>query len=1034
MTYPNNPLQQLIPHRVFKTKDRLMALRFSGRQDLAVSGGPVNPDPISYKAGIAQRFSAVKTGDTFGSKGGGWEQRWFKIELPKASTEEAGRRILRWDCQGETTVWIDGTPWCGIDVGHPYAVLPDRKCTLYLATGTWQTGIWCPGHHPIPDAYGCRFTAAYIQLRDEAAWKISHDYEALTQLLALEMKRCGHRPGGSFGYNAPYNEATVLMRRLLRVLDDACNVYDVDGLEALGRCLKGVYKEFAGNGMHGKAGLIGHSHLDLVWMWPEAAGRHKAVHTASTMLRLMERYPEFRYVSSQPALYEYIEQDAPKLMTQVSARIKGKRWEATGGMEVEADVTIPSGEALGRSFLYGQARFKKLRGGSVSKVLWIPDVFGYSNCLPQIAKLGGCEAFYTTKMTWSSVTKFPYSSLRWRGNDGSEVITHLTPCGYNGSVNATEIDQALTEYQQTDIHDELLMSHGYGDGAGGVTEDMLERARRFKSLAGMPSCEWTTAESFFDRLKAVEDRLPVYTGEMYLEYHRGTYTTQSQLKANYRAAERALLQHEAVRVVTGGKALGDEHWLRTLFVHFHDAIPGSSITRVYDELNPELQATVERELTSAAKELGKTGRNKGALVFNPLVIDRGLTVRFDAATIGADGTLKAVTTPDGTVAPVQKVGRGKEAHYLARIDTPALGSVRLLPSDSKTTAEPITATPKLLDNGIVKAGFNAKGQLASLKVRDRVIDLKHGELRLYPDHPANFDAWDIDRGTMALGQAVLTKLSLSVEEQGPVRAVLVGSGALDDKSSAQIRFVLEAGSEFLQIEIDADWQADHQLLKYHVVTGYQGRFARYGAPYGAVERPQLPGYHNDESQWEVAGQRWMTLGEDGSEGVAIVTEAKYGFSCREGDIGLSLLRAPTDPDPVADRGQRHLMRFAVGAAQRSGAGDLLSTAAQAESLYGEALVVAGGAMVPAPVSFEDLGTVVPSAIKPAEDGKGCILRFHETGGSSGSVVISLASEPKAVSLVDLLERPHDEGKVHKLGQRRYRVSYRAYQVVSLRIR
>lgn len=316
-------------------------------------------------------------------------------------------------------------------------------------------------------------------------------------------------------------------------------------------------------------------------------------------------------------------------------------------------------------------------------------------------------------------------------------------------------------------------------------------------------------------------------------------------------------------------------------------------------------------------------------------------------------------------------------------------------------------------------------------MRGEELEIQRGEFRFYPDHPAAYDAWDIDRATMALGQATLTDLELEVVEQGPVRTVLAGTARISERSTATVRFILDAGSDHLRIHVDADWDEDHKLLKYHLVTGYRGRFARYGAPFGSVQRPQLLGYHNDESQWEVAGQRWMTLGHDGGEGgLAIVTEAKYGFSCRDGDVGLSLLHAPKNPDPQADLGH-HEIDFALGRARSHGDGRSLSTPAQAEALYAEVLAVGGGALKPPPLALDGLGSVVPAGVKPPEDGRGFVLRLHETAGDRASLRLSLPDTPRAVEYVDLLERKL--GPVAKAGKRSYRVDLRPYQIVSVRV-
>ena len=298
----------------------------------------------------------------------------------------------------------------------------------------------------------------------------------------------------------------------------------------------------------------------MVWLWPETATRHKNVHSFATQLRLLEAYPEMVFAHSTPAVYRAVQEDAPALVPQIKRHLAAGRWELMGGFEVEPDVNLPAGEALARSAIYGN-RFIAGFTGKPSDVCWIPDVFGYSNCLPQILRLAGITRFYTTKMTWSQVTRFPYNSFVWRGSDGvSEVTTHLATIGYNGQVALAENRDALRRHRQLDVHDALLIGTGLGDGGGGPSEMVAERARRFGNLAGTPRHGWQSSAAFFDDLDAVRDQLPVYQGELYMEAHRGVLTSQAEYKRLYRACESALLAHEALRAVDGAPPLGEAAW------------------------------------------------------------------------------------------------------------------------------------------------------------------------------------------------------------------------------------------------------------------------------------------------------------------------------------------------------------------------------------------------------------------------------------------------------------------------------------------
>jgi alpha-mannosidase len=1006
MSRVQNPLPQLIPQRVSRLKTQVDAQLWDHVQSSDVAGGPVNPEPIDLAAGQRQRMQPVRPGEHFGPPRGGWHQRWFKVQIPAARASEKGRRFLHWRCDGETTIYRAGQPWAGLDIAHRSCPLPDAPATLWLDCSTWQTGIWLrgPGFDQI-GRYGLRFDGCDLRVRNALAWSVSCDLDVLVQLVQVLFGRDGIPITRGFGHVPPLESCSPLLRRVLRGLDDACDAFVDGGLAALQRELQRLMRALPAEAWQPVAALCGHAHLDLVWLWPEMATERKGVHGFATQLRLMERYPEITFVQSQPALYRAVERRAPALMRQIRTRIREGRWEVMGGFEVEPDNNLPSGEALARSLIYGQRKIAALRGAP-SRVCWIPDVFGYSACLPQILRLGGIEFFYTTKMTWSQITKFPYNSFVWRGSDGSEVLAHLCSTGYNGSVEVDNLVTATREHRQADVHPELLLPTGFGDGGGGLTELMCERARRLANLAGSPKTRWTTSEAFFRRLQRVRARLPAYQGELYLEYHRGTLTTQSEFKRLYRAAETALQVHEAVRVVRGRGPINGKDWLRVLFCQFHDALPGSSIGLVYQRLNAELAAIGERQLRAAADELPTRRNASGHVVFNPLPVPRTVVVELP--------------------------GRGRGRRTLRAMRLPPLAGVPF-PTGDVTDVSPVRdVSPTRLGNGIVRARFDRRGQLIALAIDGTTLALDGPVgLCLYDDHPANFDAWDIDHYTLKAGRRVAADTPLAVVERGPVRAVLRGSAAISEHSKLIVEYILEAGSRYLRIDVRVDWHDAHRLLKFHVPTAYRGRWARFGTPFGSIQRPQLPGVPADEAMWEVAGSRWAAVTDEAGKGLAICTEAKYGFSCRDGNLGLSLLRSPKEPDPQADMGTHHI-RFAIGRHEPYTTGDVLSTVAAADALFAPVIVRARAAASASPFELDALGALVPSWVAPAEDGAGFILRLHETQGTAGTAQLRLARPQRSVELVDFLGRRR--GRPSRLDRHTFAVTYRPYEILSVRVR
>jgi len=758
-----------------------------------------------------------------------------------------------------------------------------------------------------------------------------------------------------------------------------------------------------------KAVLTGHAHIDLVWLWPERIGEAKALHTFATVNRLMDLYPEFRFAYSQPASYRAVAGRSPRLAEAVAARIRQGRWQATGAMEVESDTQLPHGEALARSLLLGQEGFRQLTGRS-ARLLWLPDVFGYSACLPQLMKLAGVDWFFTTKLTWSAITRFPYSSFLWRGNDGSEVVAHVTQnAGYNNRLDLEELDANAWGHVQADVHPEFLHPTGYGDGGGGPTEEMCERARRLAGLAGMPTTAWDQPEDFFARLEARRHQLPVHQGECYLEYHRGVLTTHGVLKDAFRALERALQVREAVAVASGSTPDLKQAWRRMVFAQFHDYIPGSSVADVYHEGIPELRRLAAEQLENASAEL--SSRRGRWQAFNPL----------------PQAWKGWVNSPDST-----------QPQW---IEIPPLCSSPLDAGSPAPTAAEIRG--KTLRNGHVTVQIGEHGWLQQLEIDGREIALNGPAARavLYPDTPANYDAWDIDRHTLGLGSEVDTKPSFKVESKGPAEVVLAVSRSLGKASSLTLRYRLEAGSSVLRLEAEIDWHEERALLKLHFPTSYRGRNARFGAPFGSVLRVQQPGELGAEAQWEVPGSRWAAVShEDGAEGLALITEAKYGFSAKDGELTVSLLRSaritgcegdrysvPQDlhrhvpASTQSDQG-RHQIRLALGAYE-SGAVHHQHPAALADTLFNTPLIYRGQTRSAGLLSIDAAPTLIPAWAMPVGKHR-WVLRLHEVAGRPGAAQLQLADGWKA-------SRCSLDGCTELSPLKARKLSFRPYEIVSV---
>jgi alpha-mannosidase len=995
-------LLQLVPNRVSATVERLRQRIWTRVRTVAVQATAPTADHATWQNAHSRARAPIAQDSTWGRL---YDQRWCHLDLSASTLDDSGGLLyLEWQDQAEAVLYVEGVPYFGLDVAHRYCLLPARVSEAWVESVCVQTGIWHPEAAGL-SASGSVFTGAFIARRDDEVWHAYHDLNCLFEVMLAD------RPGGSqlnhIGHQAPLNLVSPTYRRLLRLLDESIDSLDRGGIGELRASLVPVYEELRESRPHFQATLTGHAHIDLVWLWPERVGEAKTIHTFATADRLMETYPELRFVHSQPAAYEAVARRSPELFARVKRRMDMGRWEATGVLYVESDTQLPCGEALARSFTLGQNAFETLRG-EPSSVVWLPDVFGYTSCLPQLMKLTGASYFFTSKVSWSAINRFPVSSFVWRGSDGSEVIAHvLQEVGYNGTAQPDALRRGAEAHLQSDVHPEYLCPTGYGDGGGGVTAEICERARRLSNIRGFPTVAWDLPEAFFSRLAERRHLLPTYQGEFYLEYHRGVFTTHGNIKAAFRGLERALQVREAAAVVSGSIPDCDHAWRRMIFAQFHDYIPGSSVSEVYAEALPELQA-LARDLRSAAHaELG---------------VSAGIPCLFNPLPLACD----ALT-----------------ARGIVRV--PPLTGIAI-EGATVVAHSPICIGNRSLSNERLFVRINEMGEICELTIDKVPIAIRPGAggLSLYPDRPAYFEAWDIDRQTLSLGQAVTNTPEITVEsDMNGLRAALIVRRSLGTASYGTLRYVLEAQSRVLRLEILLDWHETETLLKLHFKTDYRGTQVRYGTPFGSVLRPQQPGAPAAEAMWEVPASRWMAGTDDGGRcGMFIVTESKYGFACNDGDWAVSLVRSPrmtgfeahraaypanlsrvSSPSIFSDQGT-HSISLAIGRYDPNGNLEDLP-AALADTLYTQPIPYLGQARSSALLGVAGSQTLVPCWAKPLGAGD-WVLRLNEVCGERGSIALQLTPGWSA-QRVDLREVAAETPKIDAP------FSYRPYEIVSLRI-
>ena len=744
--------------------------------------------------------------------------------------------------------------------------------------------------------------------------------------------------------------------------------------------------------------MTGHAHLDLAWLWPLHETRRKAVRTYQTATNLMDRYPEFKFNQSSAQLYAFVEEDDPDLFATIQQKVRAGRWEPIGGMWVEPDTMMPCGESFVRQLLYGQRYFKD-KFGSHHKVCWLPDCFGFSPVLPQLLAAAGIEYFVTHKMNWSETNRFPHDLFWWEGLDGTRVLAHSfnNPTGYNGDVTPEAIVATWENFAGKRHHDTSLFSIGWGDGGGGPTDEMIERARLLEAFPAVPNLRFTAVDEFFEtaRTRIAHQELPVWIGEMYLELHRGTLTTQGRVKFLHRRAERDLIAAEVVSSVSalaGGpepNSLEDD-WRILLRNQFHDILPGSSIREVNSTAVAELEEIVERarrvidKALEGLSGLTTTSGDRDALfVFNPDLSRRPLQLEFAGRFPGAQ------EVEGGSVIAGDDQVQGLEAKTI--FDVPA------------TNGLAVSATH--MENAFVRIDFDASGALARVfdkRAERDVLAGRGNQIWAYVDKPREWDAWDIDASYASSGEEIAASEPVEIIEDGPHRAaVRIHRRFRNSMIDQDVR--LWANSPRIDFKTTLRWGDRRWLLKARFPVAIRSNVAVFESAFGVVERSTHRNTSWQAAQFEVAAHRFADLSEPGY-GVALLNDGKYGHDVLGNELGISLLRSPIYPDPLADEG---VQTFTYAFFPHQGSWFDAGVLAAAEDLNRPLLarrVRVAGPVAWQPLRVAGLGLGL-GALKALEDGGGLVLRCYEPQGARGPVTVDLAPGWEVTDELDLLEQP-----------------------------
>ncbi|GGO07543.1 alpha-mannosidase [Saccharibacillus kuerlensis] len=960
----------------------------------------------------------------------------------------------------ESLLFLNGHPYQGVDSNHQEVFLEySAGHTLELAFRLWS-GLE-GGGLPLPQEHRLRMA--------ELAW-LDEDTDDLYYTSRAVLGVYKQLPDNE----ALKSELLALLKGIYRLLDwskpgsESFYTSVIEANTQLREQLKAMKREHPVT-----VTAIGHTHIDVAWLWRLTHTREKAARSFSTVLRLMEQFPEYVFLQTQPQLYEYIRHDYPQLYERIAERVKEGRWEAGGAMWLEADCNLPSGESLVRQILQGTLFFREEFGTECTH-LWLPDVFGYSWALPQILRKCGIETFMTTKIGWNTYNRMPHDTFYWRGIDGSEVLTHFitTPARansegytYNGVIEAFSVQGIWDGYREKRLNRELLLAYGYGDGGGGVTRDMLEMRRRLDDLPGIPNVKPGRADDYFKRLnetvRNTDEYVHKWDGELYLETHRGTYTSQAYVKRMNRKLELLYREAEWMQVLLAAEKGSFDHypanelqegWKILLRNQFHDIIPGSAIREVYEDARLEYEEAERigrKSMQQAASELVGLSRHD---LSNSNLSDSNASSEkaeeytvFNSAFFSRTG-LAAVECPDsggrnwkasdGSLLTAQRLD---EQYWLVEVPSlPILGTTVIQAERSNPHPQNVSSKLPFSWNGthlitpFYELEWTAGGQLS--RIYDREVErdvLAEGEcgnrLQVFEDKPLEYDAWNIDLYYTEKMREITELVSMELVANGPLFAVLRLTLRYMDSSVVQDVRVY-AGSRRIDFETRVDWHEHHQLLKVAFPVGIRSTEATYDIQFGNVKRPTHWNTSWDYARFETVGHQWADLSERGY-GVSLLNDCKYGYDIKENVMRLTLIKSATEPDWDADQGE-HLFTYSL----LPHSDDWVEgrTVEEAWDLNQPLHTISGAYSAGKDRSFIhiDATGLAVDAVKRAEDGDGIIVRMHEYTGRRVKAEISSDYSVRSWQPSDLLERPIEDAKLGK----RMVCTFKPYEIITLRVR
>ncbi|WP_030679158.1 alpha-mannosidase [Streptomyces sp. NRRL B-1347] len=971
---------------------------------VAVWNAPGEPVPVAE--GLAATPEPIEAGARWGAP---WGTSWFHVTgtVPAAWAGRTVEAILDlgfdenmpgFQCEG-LVYRPDGTPVKGLNPRNQWvriATPAEGGETVDLRVEAASNPVILDYHPFLPTQLGDKDTAGSepqyrlermdLAVFDETVWGLVMDLEVLGELMQELPEDSGRR------------------HEVLRAVDralDAVDLQDVNGTAAAARArLEGVLAAPAHDSAH-RISAVGHAHIDSAWLWPLRETVRKVARTTSNMTGLLEDDPDFVFSMSQAQQWAWVKEHRPEVWARVKKAVADGRFVPAGGMWVESDTNMPGSEAMARQFVHGK-RFFIEEFGVENDEAWLPDTFGFAAGLPQIIKAAGSKWLLTQKISWSQTNKFPHHTFQWEGIDGTRIFTHFPPVGtYNCAVKGSEIAHAARNFKDKGVARHSLAPVGWGDGGGGTTREMIAKVARLRNLEGSPTVRWETPTEFFEKAEAEYPNAPVWVGELYLELHRATLTSQAGTKQGNRRSEHLLREAElwaATAAVRAGFPYPyeelDRIWKTVLLHQFHDILPGSSIAWVHREARATYAAVAD-ELNAIVDAAQRA-----------LAGDGGRTLVFNSAPHSRDGV-----PAGGAHAPVADGQSG----IAARADG---GYV--------------------LDNGLLRVEVDARGLVVSaydlVAGRETVAPGQAANLpQLHADFPNMWDAWDVDE----FYRHTVTDLTEAAEVAPGEGASVRVERRFGDSRMTQV-LTLAPGQRRLDIDTEVDWHETEKFLKLAFPLDVHAERYASETQFGHFHRPTHTNTSWEAAKFEACNHRFVHVEEPGW-GVALVNDSTYGHdvtrTVRDSDAGttttvrVSLLRAPRFPDPETDQGV-HRFRHALA----PGAG-IVDAVREGYRINLPERRVTGAAAEVAPLVAVDDDAVVVTAVKLADDDSGdVVIRFHEARGGRARTTLRLGFEAAAVDVTDLLERPLAGADAPERDGSAIAVSLRPFELVTLRVR